>query len=456
MKTIVTYYKGNLKTQFSTTKGEKIGHTGDLQSKYILEPRFRLYDAVEIAETEYPKYEDYKSTAFILHEKSSAVEFYFKNNEKNDQRIQTNSILLLLQKDENIILNPGDETKLLAWNDYVPEENKHSFLAFKDGINHGKIQGIAYCKVEKMIDEKGIEIQNTKLSTKQSHIELSEKNGCLGFLVTLFKPVFASIFTFNTWLKNKLNYLSNGLFNKNLINDTPVNSGCLSPMLPSGCTSSGCSNFGCGCLSFLLALAFLGWLIWCVILGNCDKSNQQKMEANKIIHDTVYVEVYKEKVDTLTIVKVDTLTYVDKTTKTNYEMVSLPNVQFKTNEDVLLPSSANDLQKLAEYLIKNDDMNAEIIGHTDNVGKPESNKRLSKQRAESIKRFLVSLGVNGSRLNAIGMGDTQPKSSNDTEEGRLMNRRVEVKLSKTEKIETEREKVDNKTSKLKPTKTKKP
>ena len=50
MKTIVAYYKGNLKSQFSTTKGEKLGNTIDMQSKYILEPRFRLYDAEEINE----------------------------------------------------------------------------------------------------------------------------------------------------------------------------------------------------------------------------------------------------------------------------------------------------------------------------------------------------------------------------------------------------------------------
>ena len=455
MKTIITYYKGNLKSQFSTTKGEKLGNTVDMQSKYILEPRFRLYDAEEIKEEEYPKYDDYKSSPFILHEESSDVEFYFKKPSSIEKRIKTASILLLLKKDENIISNPEGNSKLNAWTEYVPEEKGHSFLSFKDGINHGKIEGIGYCKVEKTIDEHGIEILNP-IKLNPSIITASENNGCLGFLVSIFKPVFATIFAFNTWLKNKLNYLSNGLFKKNLINDTPVNSGCLNPMLPSGCTSSGCSNFGCGCLSLLLALAFLAWLIWCVILGKCEKSNEQKMDNNKVIHDTVYVEVYKEKVDTLTIVKIDTLTYVDKTTKTNYEMVSLPNVQFKTNEDVLLPSSAKDLQKLAEYLIKNNDMNAEIIGHTDNVGKPESNKTLSKQRAESIKRFLVSLGVNGSRLNAIGMGDAQPKSSNDTEEGRMMNRRVEVKLSKTEKIETKREKVDTKTQKLKPTKTKKP
>jgi outer membrane protein OmpA-like peptidoglycan-associated protein len=455
LKTIVNYYKGNLKSQFSTTKGEKLGNTVDMQSKYILEPRFRLYDAEEIKEEEYPKYDDYKSTPFVLHEEVSDVEFYFKKPSSIEKRIKTASILLLLQKDENIISNSEGNSKLKSWTEYVPEEKGHSFLAFKEGINHGKIEGIGYCKVEKTIDENGIEILNP-IKLNPSKLTTSEKNGCLGFLVSIFKPVFATIFAFNTWLKNKLNYLSNGLFKNNLINDVPVNSGCLNPMLPSGCTSSGCSNFGCGCLSLLLAIAFLAWLIWCVILGKCDKSNQQKMDNNKVIHDTVYVEVYKEKVDTLTIVKIDTLTYVDKTTKTNYEMVSLPNVQFKTNEDVLLPSSAKDLQKLAEYLIKNNDMNAEIIGHTDNVGKPESNKTLSKQRAESIKRFLVSLGVNGSRLNAIGMGDTQPKSSNDSEEGRLMNRRVEVKLSKTEKIETEREKVDTKTPKLKPAKTKTP
>lgn len=455
MKTIVTYYKGNLKSQFSTTKGEKLGNSVDVQSKYILEPRFRLYEAEEIKEEEYPKFDDYKSTPFILHEESSDVEFYFKKPSSIEKKINTTSILLLLQKDENIISNPEEKSKLNAWNEYVPEEKEHSFLAFKDGINHGKIEGIGYCKVEKIIDEHGIEILKP-IKLTSSTLTAAENNGCLGFLVSIFKPIFATIFAFNTWLKNKLNYLFNGLFKRNLINDTPVNSGCFNQMLPSGCTSSGCSSFGCGCLSLLLALAFLAWLIWCVILGRCDKSNAQQMDNNKVIPDTVYVEVYKEKVDTLTIVKIDTLTYVDKTTKTNYEMVSLPNVQFKTNKDILLPSSANDLQQLAVYLIKNEDLTAEIIGHTDNVGNPESNKLLSQQRAESVKRFLVSLGVNGSRLNPVGMGDTQPKSSNDSEEGRLMNRRVEVNLSKTEKIETEREKVDTKTPKLKPAKTKKP
>lgn len=432
MKTTV-YYKGYLKSQFSTTKGEKLESTVDLQSKYILEPRFRLYDAVEISEAECPNYHDYHSKPYILHEKISDVEYYFSNGQENDRCMKTASILLLLSKEQNAVSKVGDKNMLTAWNHYVPEEKGHSFLAYKDGVYHGKIEGIGYCKVEKEIEEDGV--------NKPPVQSLSKNTGCLG-------PLFAIIFGFTSWLKNKLNALSVLLFNKKLINNSPVNPGCLSPILPLGSTSSGCSNLGCGCLPLLLALAFLGWLIWCVILGNCDKSKQQQMEHTKIIHDTVFVEVYKEKVDTLTIVKIDTLTYVDKTTKTNYEMISLQNVQFKTNEDVLLPSSAKELQKLAEYLMKNEDMTAEIIGHTDNVGKPASNKLLSKQRAESIKRFLISLGINGARLNAVGMGDTQPKTANDTEEGRMMNRRVEVKLSKTEKIETKREEVENTTQKI--------
>lgn len=441
MTTITTYYKGIFKSQFSTTKGEKLGHTSDLQSRYILEPRFRLYDAVQITEADYPKYEDYKLKPFILHEVNCDVEYYFIEPNVSEQRKLTSSVLLLLNKEINEETVEVANEKLNKWTDYIPEENGHSFLAFKDGINHGKIEGIGYCKVEKIVDENGIEIK-PKIDGEYLVKRDTEPNGCFGLLIGVFKPIFASIFGFNNWLKNKINYLSNGLFKKKIINDPPDNSGCLGTMLPSGCTSSGCRNIGCGCLSTLFGLAFLAWLIWCLILGKCDQSNTQKTIEPKTIHDTVYVEVYKEKIDTLKIIKMDTVNYVDKTTKTNYEMVSLPNVQFKTNEDVLLPSSAKDLQQLAEYLIKNNDLTAEIIGHTDNVGSSESNKILSQKRAESIKRFLASFGVNETRLKAIGKGDLEPKSSNDSPEGRLMNRRVEVKLSKTEKVETERKRVE--------------
>ena len=60
---------------------------------------------------------------------------------------------------------------------------------------------------------------------------------------------------------------------------------------------------------------------------------------------------------------------------------------------------------------------------------------LSKNRAESVKTYLASLGVNSNRIKAIGKGSTEPKTPNDSEEGRLMNRRVEVELEDNKRIE---------------------
>ena len=62
-------------------------------------------------------------------------------------------------------------------------------MAFKEGKNHGKIEGVGYCKVEKIIDEQGDEIV-PKLTD-----DFSENNGCLMFLVNVFKPVFETFFT---------------------------------------------------------------------------------------------------------------------------------------------------------------------------------------------------------------------------------------------------------------------
>jgi outer membrane protein OmpA-like peptidoglycan-associated protein len=148
--------------------------------------------------------------------------------------------------------------------------------------------------------------------------------------------------------------------------------------------------------------------------------------------------VIKEKLDTLMILKTDTLSFVESTTNNKYETVNLPNVQFYTNSDVLIPSSAKELQQLAEYLVKNDSLNATVFGHTDNVGDPLANLKLSQRRAESVKNFLSSLGIVPNRITAKGLGDTQPKADNSKEEGRLMNRRVEVVLTNNQFVTTKR------------------
>jgi outer membrane protein OmpA-like peptidoglycan-associated protein len=198
---------------------------------------------------------------------------------------------------------------------------------------------------------------------------------------------------------------------------------------PIGCFSNAVpvqSRFGCG-LGSLLSLIALLWLLWSLLFGSNSGCNQaQPIVAPKT--DTVYVEVFRELKDTLKIVK----NIVDSTTTNNYEMVSLPNVQFFTDSDKLLPSSSKELQVLAEYLIKNDSLQATILGHTDNTGDSKSNMELSQRRAEAVKKFLENIGVKESNLVAKGKGDTEPKADNTTKEGRLMNRRVEVKLQQTQ------------------------
>lgn len=69
-----------------------------------------------------------------------------------------------------------------------------------------------------------------------------------------------------------------------------------------------------------------------------------------------------------------------------------------------------------------------LEGHTDSVGKAEVNKKLSESRASAIMNYLVSKGIDKSRLKAIGYGESKPIASNKTKAGKALNRRVEVKL----------------------------
>lgn len=229
------------------------------------------------------------------------------------------------------------------------------------------------------------------------------------------------------------------------ITPSPIPNGCADKLLPGGCAQlpllGGCLsspfNLFNGCLPLLRLLGLLGLLIAALsfLFKTCNKDKSQAILPP--IHDTIY------KTDTVRIkTEGDTVKLVDSTLKTTYEMVPLPNVQFKTNSNVLLPGSEKDLKQLAENLIKNKNLNATIYGHTDNVGKPENNLVLSQRRAESVKQSLIKYGVDPSRLTAIGLGDTQPKSDNLDKEGRMLNRRVEVKLTKTETIKTSRIEID--------------
>jgi len=71
----------------------------------------------------------------------------------------------------------------------------------------------------------------------------------------------------------------------------------------------------------------------------------------------------------------------------------------------------------------------EVVGHTDNVGDETYNQRLSLQRAESVKAYLAAHGVDAGRISTVGYGEAKPRSTNDTVEGRRLNRRVELRIT---------------------------
>ena len=105
-------------------------------------------------------------------------------------------------------------------------------------------------------------------------------------------------------------------------------------------------------------------------------------------------------------------------------------VYFKTGKNELTEESKQKLSRVAEIVVKYDNLKFDIEGHTDSVGRESTNQSLSERRANAVKDYLVSLGVDSSILTAIGYGESQPKYTNKTKEGRASNRRTEIKLIK--------------------------
>ena len=106
----------------------------------------------------------------------------------------------------------------------------------------------------------------------------------------------------------------------------------------------------------------------------------------------------------------------------------LKNVLFKTDSYELQEESFAELLNLVDFLNQHPNINADIIGHTDDVGTSEHNLKLSKNRAQSVVDYLVEKGIDSKRLKSIGMGETQPITDNKTAEGRSLNRRTEFKI----------------------------
>lgn len=108
--------------------------------------------------------------------------------------------------------------------------------------------------------------------------------------------------------------------------------------------------------------------------------------------------------------------------------VAAKGVFFETGKDVIKKESFDDLNVLVGILQAEKDLKVSIEGHTDDVGDPVKNEQLSQRRTESVKNYLISKGIDASRLTATGYGSTKPVADNKTPQGRAKNRRVEFKL----------------------------
>lgn len=112
-------------------------------------------------------------------------------------------------------------------------------------------------------------------------------------------------------------------------------------------------------------------------------------------------------------------------------------ILFGFDRSDLNASAKDNLNSLVTVLNKYPDTNIEVQGHTDNTGTDKYNMALSKRRAASVSNYLISKGISSRRTTTKGYGESAPNYSNDTEDGRAQNRRVEFLITANAKMREE-------------------
>jgi OOP family OmpA-OmpF porin len=171
----------------------------------------------------------------------------------------------------------------------------------------------------------------------------------------------------------------------------------------------GMPRMGNGCTSYALALKFLrgGKETWVFLqAGESDGSYSMTVSEREAMKQDVAVNEL-----------------ADKLAKDGFVALY---VNFDTGKATIKPDSAKTLDDAAAALKVAAALRVEVAGHTDNVGSPDANLRLSQERAQAVMAALAGRGIKADRLTAKGYGQTTPVADNRTEEGRARNRRVEL------------------------------
>jgi outer membrane protein OmpA-like peptidoglycan-associated protein len=110
-------------------------------------------------------------------------------------------------------------------------------------------------------------------------------------------------------------------------------------------------------------------------------------------------------------------------------VINMADVLFDTGKFDLRPIAREKLARLAGIVLAHPGLNLDIEGHTDSTGSDELNQKLSDQRAESVRKYLIEQGLPETSLIAVGFGKSMPVADNSTAAGRQQNRRVEIIVS---------------------------
>lgn len=119
---------------------------------------------------------------------------------------------------------------------------------------------------------------------------------------------------------------------------------------------------------------------------------------------------------------------VERTAEDEINVTIKNDILYDVNSSTLRSGSRDTLDEMADVFTKYPDTMIELAGHADSTGTIAHNQELSAQRAQSVGNYLTRQGIASSRIDTIGYGESYPRESNDTADGRQLNRRVEIKI----------------------------